>query len=114
MGLGGWGVHLRLPAVLGAMLFASASYAWCARDRARRRRPAAARWCQLRNAGAELAGYDRQYGEFRAALQGVPEGSRMMTVLDSDSLSSQSDSAPDQPYWHMAEFALVDRGAFTP
>jgi hypothetical protein len=59
-------------------------------------------------------GYDRQYGEFRAALQGVPRGLRMMTVLDSDSLSDQSDSTPDQPYWHMAEFAVVDRGAFTP
>ena len=113
--LGGWGVHLRLPAVLGAMLFASAEL------RLGPRTSMAAATVLLLLAAVSAAtlaqnwrGYDRQYGEFRAALQGVPRGLRMMTVLDSDSLSSQSDSAPDQPYWHMAEFALVDRGAFTP
>jgi hypothetical protein len=113
--LGGWGVHLRLPAVLGVMLFASAEL----RLSSRATMLAAAVLLLLACvSSATLAqnwrGYDRQYGEFRAALQGVPEGSRMMTVLDSDSLSTQSDPTPDQPYWHMAEFAIVDRGAFTP
>jgi hypothetical protein len=113
--LGGWGVHLRLPAVLGAMLFASAEL------RLGPRTSMAAATVLLLLAAVSAAtlaqnwrGYDRQYGEFRAALQGVPRGLRMMTVLDSDSLSDQSDSTPDQPYWHMAEFAVVDRGAFTP
>jgi hypothetical protein len=113
--LGGWGVHLRLPAVLGAMLFASAEL------RLGSRAITFAAAVLLLLAGVSAAtlaqnwrGYDRQYGEFRAALRDVPEGSRMMTVLDGDSLSDQSDPTPDQPYWHMAEFAIADRGAFTP
>lgn len=113
--LGGWGVHLRLPAVLGVMLFASAQL----RLGSRATMLAAAVLLLLTCvSAATLAqnwrGYDRQYGEFRAALQGVPEGLRMVTVLDGDSLSNQLDPTPDQPYWHMAEFAIVDRGAFTP
>ena len=113
--LGGWGVHLRLPAVLGAILFASAELRLGPRTR-----PLAAAVLLL------LAGFsaatlaqnwrstDRQYGEFRAALRSVPQGSRMLTILDGDSLENQSDPTPDQLYWHMAEFAVVDRGAFTP
>ena len=31
-------------------------------------------------------------------------------MLDGDSLGW----AADEPYWHMAEFAVIDRGAFTP
>ena len=113
--LGGWGVHLRLPAVLGAMLFASAEL----RLGSRATMLAAAVLLLLAGvSAATLAenwrGYDRQYGEFRAALRDIPEGSRMVTVLDGNSLSNQLDPTPDQPYWHMAEFAIVDRGAFTP
>jgi hypothetical protein len=114
--LGGWGVHLRLPAVLGAMFFASAELrvGWRASALA-----AAVLLLLTCFSAATLAdnwrGYDRQYGEFRAALGDVPEGSRIVTVLDSDSLDNPSgDSTPDQIYWHMAEFAVVDRGAFTP
>ena len=113
--LGGWGVHLRLPAVLGAMLFASAELRLGSRATAL----AAAALLLLACVSAAILadnwrGYDRQYGEFRAALHDVPQGSRMVTVLDGDSLSGEPDPPPDQPYWHMAEFAIVDRGAFTP
>jgi hypothetical protein len=113
--LGGWGVHLRLPAVLGAMLFASAEL------RLGSRAAALATAALLLLAGVSSAtlaenwrDYDRQYSEFRAALRDVPEGSKMVTVLDGDSLSDQLGPTPDQPYWHMAEFAIIDRGAFTP
>ena len=113
--LGGWGVHLRLPAVLGAMLFASAEL------RLGPRTGTLATTVLLLVAGFSAAtlaqnwrGTDRQYSEFRAALRTVPQGSRMLTVLDGNSLDNQSDSTPDQLYWHMAEFAVVDRGAFTP
>ena len=34
----------------------------------------------------------------------------MLTVLDGDSVGWAS----DQPYWHMAEFAIIDRDVFTP
>ena len=113
--LGGWGVHLRLPGVLGATLFATAEL------RLGSRLTALAAAVLLLMAGVSSAtlaenwrGYDRQYSEFRAALRGVPKGSKLVTVLDSDSLSDELDPIPDQPYWHMAEFAIVDRGAFTP
>ncbi len=113
--LGGWGVHLRLPAVLGAMLFASAELRLGSRATAF---AAAVLLLVACVSSATLAdnwrGYDRQYSEFRAALGDVPEGSRIVTVLDGDSLSNELEPTPDQPYWHMAEFAVVDRGAFTP
>lgn len=112
--LGGWGVHLRFPAVLGAMLFGSAEL------RLDLRASALATVAVLLLAGISATtlaenwqGYDRQFGEFRAALGGIPAGSRIMTVLDDDSLSDELDPTPDQPYWHMAEFAIVDRGALT-
>ena len=109
--LGGWGVHFRLPAVFGALLFASADVA------------PPRRWTTACTTGllALLAaqalvlehnwiGIDARYGEFHAAEQHIAAGSRLLTVLDGDSLGWSA----DQPYWHMAEFAVIDRGAFTP
>jgi len=109
--MGGWGVDLRLPGVLCLMAFASAEV----------RVPAI--WQGLL-AGVvvvavafhalALAGnwryYDAQFHEFRSALEGIPRGQRIMTVLDGDAIGK----AADQPYWHMAEFAVMDRAAFTP
>ena len=40
----------------------------------------------------------------------VPRGARLLTVLDGNAIGERA----DQPYWHMAEFAILDRGAFTP
>jgi len=108
---GGWAVHLRLPAMFGAMLFASAEL---------RMKPAirtalvafvlmAVGWCALTLTQSWLA-YDRQFREFRAAMQDIPRGARILTVLDGISFGDR----PDQPYWHMAEFAVPERGVFTP
>jgi len=55
-------------------------------------------------------GYDRQYREFQAALEEIPRGSRLLTVLDGNAIGDR----PDQPYWHLAEFAIPERGVFTP
>ena len=55
-------------------------------------------------------GYDRQYREFQASLEEIPRGSRLLTVLDGNAIGDRS----DQPYWHMAEFAIPERGVFTP
>lgn len=109
--LGGWGVDLRIPAIFGAVAFAAADM----------RLPP--RWQGLL-AGAALAGlawcaaaacgnwqyYDRQYAEFRAAIEHIPQGTRFMTALDGDAMGLAS----DEPYWHMAEFAIIDRHGFTP
>ena len=108
---GGWGVHLRLPAVFGAMLFASAELPM---------KPATRTalvalvlvmigWFALTMAQNWLV-YDRQVREFQAALEEVPRGARMLTVLDGDAIGER----PDEPYWHMAEFAVPERGVFTP
>jgi hypothetical protein len=109
--MGGWGVDLRLPAVLGAMIFASA--------RLRLPVPGEAALAIAVLLGvtwnsAALAGswryFDRQFQEFRKAGAGLPRGVRLMTVLDGDAIGK----APDQPYWHVAEFEVIDRAAFTP
>jgi hypothetical protein len=109
--LGGWGVHLRLPAVLGAMTLASCDL------RLHRR------WIAI-GAAAALALFayqavtlaldwrkvDAHYSEFRAVEREIKPNARVVTVLDGDSLGWSS----DQIYWHMPEFAVIDRGAFTP
>lgn len=109
--LGGWAVHLRLPAVFASLLFAAAEI---------RLQPvlrvclAVAALATIGSFSVGLASdwmsYDRQYGEFRAAAASLPRGVRLLTVLDGNALGERA----DQPYWHMAEFAVPERGAFTP
>jgi hypothetical protein len=109
--LGGWAVHLRLPAVFGAMLFASAQLPMGHKART------ALAFIALGLIGwnswlltQSWLGYDKQYREFQAILPEIPHGSRVLTVLDGNAIGDRS----DQPYWHMAEFAIPDRGVFTP
>ncbi|MDR3525703.1 MAG: hypothetical protein P4L57_00380 [Rhizomicrobium sp.] len=109
--LGGWGVDMRLPPVLGVITFASLEL------RAGRRLAAALGalviLVALTNAAlltADWLKHDRQFREFRTAIKVMPLGSKLFTVLDGDALSDIS----DQPYWHMAEYAIVDREGFTP
>ncbi|HXC54349.1 MAG TPA: hypothetical protein VNU97_03565 [Rhizomicrobium sp.] len=109
--LGGWGVHMRLPAVLGALAFSSVE--WQLPPRALV--VGAAVVLLLFGAGAALLTqtwrtYDAQFVEFRAHASDVMPGGRLLTVLDGDSLGL----APDQPYWHIAEYAIIDRNVFTP
>ncbi|MBV8976631.1 MAG: hypothetical protein JO261_16260 [Alphaproteobacteria bacterium] len=110
--MGGWGVHLRLPAVLGALIFASCEFRLEAR--ALQALAAAAIAVLAYNIVALTQDWivrDRQFSEFRTAIAAhVPQGTPLMTVLDGDAIGFRS----DQPYWHMAEFAVVDRGGFTP
>ena len=109
--LGGWGVHMRLPPVLGALAFAALEW----RVPRPARIAAAAVTLLLIGAGAvaltrDWQVHDRQYTEFRAHDAAVEAQGRLLTVLDGDSLGWTS----DQPYWHLAEFAVIDRGVFTP
>jgi hypothetical protein len=109
--LGGWAVHLRLPAVFGAMLFASAELPM--KPPARVSLAVLALMMIAANAillAQSWLGYDRQYREFQASLEDVPRGARLLTVLDGNAIGERS----DQPYWHMAEFAIPKRGVFTP
>ncbi len=109
--LGGWGVDMRLPPVLGVITFAGLEL------RLNRRIAAGLGVLTVILAAANAAtltvdwiAHDRQYREFRAAIRDIPEGSKLFTVLDGDALGD----IDDPPYWHMAEFAILDRGAFTP
>jgi hypothetical protein len=109
--MGGWGVDMRLPPVLGVITFASLEL------RAGRIVAIVFGVLVVLVGGLDATllyqswhGYDVQFREFRAAIADIPKGSRFFTVLDGDALSDQS----DPPYWHMAEFAIVDRDAFTP
>ena len=108
--LGGWAVDLRLPAYFAVLLFAATDL----------RLPRAGAWTV---AGAALIlacwnaaaltgnwiGYDKQWDEFRQAARELPRGVEIVTVLDSAA------KAPEfgQPYWHMADYAIVERGGLT-
>lgn len=109
--MGGWGIDLRLPPVLCCLLFASTDFhlVKC------KQLIAAAGVLAIFSINAVLlamnwVSFDSQVTEFRAALANVPTGSRLLTVLDGNAIGMQS----DQPYWHMAELAIVDRKVFTP
>ncbi len=109
--MGGWGIDLRLPAVLGALAFASAEFRFGRRTTIAL---AAGVLALVAFCAATLSGnwlyYDRRFAEFRDAARTLPRGSRIVTVLDGDAMGLAS----DQPYWHMAEYAISDRQAFTP
>jgi hypothetical protein len=108
--MGGWAVHLRLPAFFCAALFAATDL--------RLPQPAARAasglmlillaWNAIQLADAWQV-YDRRYREFRGAMANLPRGQRLLTVMDTDPYGMES----DQPYWHMAEFAIIDRGDMT-
>jgi hypothetical protein len=108
---GGWGVQLRLPAVLGALALASLD--WTLPPRAQLAAGFVALFAVAHGAFV-LTGnwhrFDAQYAEFRTHMADIRPHARVLTVLDGDSLSWSA----DQPYWHMAELAVIDRDAFTP
>jgi hypothetical protein len=108
--MGGWGVHLRLPALFAILLLASAEIKLPPRAAI----PLGALMLVLIGWTAiALAGnwriYDAQTAEFRAALPSIPQQTRLLTVLDGNAIGDGS----DQPYWHMAEWAIADRDAMT-
>lgn len=111
--MGGWGLDLRTPPILGALAFAAAEDRLSPRLRLRLGL-AAAGIIAFAFAAAAVAGnwqyYDRQYAEFRNALSTSPPGVKLMTVLDGDAMGLAS----DEPYWHIAEFAIIDRHGFSP
>jgi hypothetical protein len=107
---GGWGTHIRFPAVLCLLFFASLDL-----KRPSRQAILAALILGLALFNAATLyqnwrGQDRQIAEFRQAMQSVPPGTALFTALDSKALGR----AETRPYRHMAEYAIMDRGAFVP
>ena len=109
--MGGWGVDLRLPAILGALAFAAVELRLALRwQSAVGAAGIAGLLYSAATAGGNWLYYDRQYAEFRAAIRDLPRGTRIMTALDGTAMGLAS----DEPYWHMAEFAIIDRQGVTP
>lgn len=108
--MGGWGVHLRLPAIIAVLLLAASDVPLDPRMTARLTVLALllASWSSL-SLAASWTQYDHQTKEFRTAEQTLPQGLRIMTVLDGDAIGWNS----DPPYWHMAEWTIIDRQAMT-
>ncbi len=108
---GGWGMHIRFPSIACLLLFAAMDVKL--EDRLRPAIAAALVALAVTNAATLLSSWrtnDRQYAEFRFALDQVPPGSRLFTVLDKAALKN-SDT---RVFRHMAEFAIMDRAAFVP
>jgi hypothetical protein len=109
--MGGWGVHMRLPAMAGAVMFGAAVVPL---EPVRRAGLAAGALAVVAIMSGMLAqnwaGYSRQYSQFRTALRPLPAGVKLFAAIDSASFVTES----DQPYWHIAELAIVDKGGFTP
>jgi hypothetical protein len=109
--MGGWAVHLRLPAVFASLLFAAAEIPLKPRLRVGLAVAALATIASFSiGLASDWMGYDRQYREFIDTLPTLPKGVRLLTVLDGNAIGERA----DQPYWHMAEFAVPVRDAFTP
>ncbi|HLJ52090.1 MAG TPA: hypothetical protein VKT24_01820, partial [Rhizomicrobium sp.] len=109
--LGGWGVHFRLPAILGSIALASSDFKLSRRGLATGVMAALGLFViQAAVLAHDWSKTAARYSEFRAAEYNITPGARLLTVLDGDSLGF----AADQPYWHIAEFSVIDRGAFTP
>lgn len=108
---GGWGVHIRFPAALCLLLCAAMEVRL-----AEKFRPVlGVLFLALGISNATMLylswrDHDRQYAEFRTAMQLVPPASRLFTVLD----RKASGRIDMHPYRHMAEYAIIDRSAFVP
>jgi hypothetical protein len=108
--MGGWGLHLRFPAVAAVLLFASSDVVLPRKAVAVAAAAAIATLGWMSWALAQdWKGYDRQIEDFRAALREVPRGSHLMTVVD----TADKGEIPNRLYWHVAEFAIIDRDAMT-
>jgi hypothetical protein len=108
--MGGSGVHLRTPPIAAALLFASTDL------RVPRAFGAALAGAILVSLGVLSAGLARdwrsfalQIDEFRQSLDALPKNARLLTVMDEDSKFRR----PERLYWHIGEYAIIDRGAFT-
>ena len=108
--MGGWGVDLRLPAVLGTLAFARPNFAlgrhaillwprplWPSPGC---RRP---RWPGTGSITTSVS---------RSSVP--PTGCSSQDRKSSRCLTATLWARSDQPYWHMAEYAIVDRSGFTP
>lgn len=108
--MGGWGLHLRFPAVACALLFAASRIELSPRLAGAAGATGLAAIFSLSAALAQnWHSFDPQVKEFRSALKAAPPGLRLLTAVDGD-----GDTAfPKRLYWHFAEYGILDRGDFS-
>ena len=106
---GGWGLHIRYPALLGAV--ALASCAVVAEERTQLAAAAASLACVAIASLALLFVWkriDAQTDEYRTALRQIPVAAKTMLVVD----DRTGPSARAYPYFHIGAYAVIDRNAF--
>jgi len=104
--MGGWGLHLRFPAVAALLLFASSEIAVPRRAAAMLGGVVLAVTGWMSFALAQSWGaHDKQVKELRAALDDVPRRTLLLTAIDIDHM----DGVRVALYWHLAEFGIIDR-----
>lgn len=108
--LGVWGVDFRLPLVLVCLIAAGSQV-----ELPNRRMAVAVGAVGLALFAARIwtvceiwRGYDAQYDEFRRAAQAIAPGARLLVV------QQPREGRFDQPYWHLASTAVIDRSVFLP
>ena len=108
---GGWGTHIRFPAVLCLLFFAAMEV------RLEQRQIAAlaalVAGLALFNAATlyrDWRGQDRQIAELREATNAIAPGRALFTALDVEAVGE----ADTRPYRHLAEYAIMDRQVFVP
>lgn len=108
--MGGWGLHLRFPAVAALLLFASSEIAVPRRAAAMLGGAVLTVTGWMSFALAQSWGtHDRQVKELRAALDDLPRGTQLMTAIDTDHMEGVRAAV----YWHFAEFGIIDRNDAT-
>jgi hypothetical protein len=108
---GGWGTHIRFPAVVCLLFFASMEVRL--EPRLKIALLSLVLGLGVFNAATLYLNWhrqDRQIAEFRSATQSLSPGSTLFTVLDMKALGNSE----TRPYRHVAEYAFLDRQAFVP
>lgn len=134
--IGIWGVDFRLPTVIALLLAAGLRpRGWSPRAAAAVGAIALALFgARIAAIAADWQAYDRQAAELRAALSGISNGARLLTVQNLPAPHAPADpvewmlaaqelqpvALPDgaagfQPaYWHLPSLAVIERAAFLP
>lgn len=111
-----WAVDCRLPIVIGLLFVASARLS--VRPGAGARVVLAAVlalfvW-RVADTSVSWLRLDRDFREFRVALQSIPAGSSILLVQDREDLPERLQPLGDRNYWHMVSLGAIERGTFTP
>jgi len=69
---------------------------------------------RIADVSADWRAVDRDFAEFRAALDTVETGASLLPVQIRDAARDGGTRQFDEAYWNMAMLAVIDRAAFLP